>query len=704
MAFETLSALAFDALYMLDAAPFAKGKEDVCVFYATRRADGERVAVKVFPLPPLDEVEAREAIVKEFGVRLMLKQRAAPLADHPHLVPSLGLHYVDPVGPRVDGEPPVRAMLVMGLARGKSAEYRLRGGTYGVGGGGGGDGVPPVARLFSPAETTSVAYCLASALAHLHAHGVLHRDVKPANTLFFDGDTVPPSARSARLADFGESRIMRDGTSRGGKRGTDAFMAPEVSLSAPQPAHALDSAPNSPTFPLSFLQVLFNRRALQRRCREGADIWSLGATLFALLTKRELGKNEDWLDQLEANVNMLDQPTPQLLDWDREAFFAVDSPSLTAAERAVWAAAPPPLRELIVSCFALAPEKRPTAQLLLEHHLLLAERAEIERERGRRAVEEAEAENRALLARIAKLERAGVERQEENCALKEKLAQLEASSSPPALLHATLSSLFVARNEAEKAWLVAGLGEDAFSRREDVMAAERQLETARGEVLAQRAAFKERYTSQKSKDADLLAFDIAAAESGEVAVGADLFVIEYAAAFKAQTATIAAREEALATTQARALQQRGEAVARLMGGGGGGVGGGGGGGGVELSYEPVGVEALRKGESLAAALERHGEALAALTGKLCDVVKVAEKRGFDAVPTRPGEEFCQRCGGSGSYAAPSTSGGVCFPRCSCNGLRHPPQTFHSVRIWTFSGALPVAGQIYYTTRSPYRLL
>ena len=116
----------------------------------------------------------------------------------------------------------------MGLARGKSAEHRLGGGTFDFasgsahgggrgGGGGGGGGVDP---LFSPAETVSVAYCLASALAHLHAHGALHYDVKPANTLFIDGNHVPPRARSARLADFGEARITRGGTTTGGKRGT----------------------------------------------------------------------------------------------------------------------------------------------------------------------------------------------------------------------------------------------------------------------------------------------------------------------------------------------------------------------------------------------------------------------------------------------------------------------------------------------------
>ncbi len=52
--------------------------------------------------------------------------------------------------------------------------------------------------------------------------------------------------------------------------------------------------------------------------------------------------------------------------------------ALTAAERVAWATAPVPLRELIAGCFALAPEKRPTTQQLLEHPLLVVERAVME--------------------------------------------------------------------------------------------------------------------------------------------------------------------------------------------------------------------------------------------------------------------------------------------------------------------------------------
>ena len=391
--------MAFDALYTLDAAPFDGGKEGVVVYGATRGLDGERVAVKVFALPtlPRREGEVREAIDKEFLLREMLRRRAAPLPDHPHLVPSLGLFYVDPPPPR-KGVDSVRAMLVMGLARGKSAEHRLQGGGYevqGSGGGGGGGGIPPVNHLFSPAETVSVAFCLASALAHLHANGVLHNDVKPANTLFFDGDAVPPRARSARLADFGESHIMSiGGSTTSFKKGTEAYMAPEL---------------------------LHNERLVRARCKEGADIWSLGATLLALLTGLELGRNDELQERLADNVQLLKNGT--LEDWGRKEFFAVDSLELTPEERVAWAAAPLPLRELIVDCFALAPEKRPSAQQLLETPLLAAERAEVERVH---AMEEAVAplkeELRALKEELRALK-------EENSAQKEELptAQL-----PPA--------------------------------------------------------------------------------------------------------------------------------------------------------------------------------------------------------------------------------------------------------------------------------
>ncbi|MEU0664934.1 serine/threonine-protein kinase [Streptomyces lavendulocolor] len=104
---------------------------------------------------------------------------------------------------RDDGQP----FLVMELIKGTTLRRRIAG------------------APLTPAEACRLGSALASALAHVHANGVVHRDVKPSNILL-DETGVP------YLTDFGISRLL-DSTAHtvtGTLVGTAAYMAPEQVL------------------------------------------------------------------------------------------------------------------------------------------------------------------------------------------------------------------------------------------------------------------------------------------------------------------------------------------------------------------------------------------------------------------------------------------------------------------------------------------
>ncbi len=98
-------------------------------------------------------------------------------------------------------------------------------------------------------EVVSIGVAVGDALAAAHDAGILHRDVKPANVLVADDG-------SPKLGDFGIARLAEGtNTATGTLVGTIPFTPPEV-LSGHRPG---------PT----------------------ADIWALGATLYALVERPE---------------------------------------------------------------------------------------------------------------------------------------------------------------------------------------------------------------------------------------------------------------------------------------------------------------------------------------------------------------------------------------------------------------------------------
>ena len=153
------------------------------LFLATERGSGRGVVIKVLPRTEADaDAEARFRC--EVAVTDSLR--------HPHVLPVLAA-----------GESEALLFYVMPhVADGSLRDRLLREG-----------------RL-SAADVVRLLCEVAGALAHAHAHGVVHGDVKPENVLLDGG--------RALLADFGAARIRRLGRSHAAPVvGTPLYMSPE---------------------------------------------------------------------------------------------------------------------------------------------------------------------------------------------------------------------------------------------------------------------------------------------------------------------------------------------------------------------------------------------------------------------------------------------------------------------------------------------
>lgn len=111
-----------------------------------------------------------------------------------------------------------------------------------------------------PARIAAIGAQVAEALAHAHAHGIVHRDVKPSNVLVAPGD-------HAKLTDFGIARRAASAslTLTGHTIGTAAYLAPEQvageSVSTPADVYALG---------LVLLEALTGRREYDGSAVEAA--------------------------------------------------------------------------------------------------------------------------------------------------------------------------------------------------------------------------------------------------------------------------------------------------------------------------------------------------------------------------------------------------------------------------------------------------
>jgi len=153
------------------------------------------------------------------------------------------------------------AFLVMELLEGETVEHRWK----------------RKGERLPTAEVLSIAYHAADVLVAAHDQGIVHRDVKPEN-LFLTRDA------ELKILDFGVARLReRQGdvhsTQQGAALGTPAFMPPEQA------------------------------RGRWNLVDGRSDVWSLGATMFTLLSGQWVHERDTTAEQIIATAT---EPAPSL--------------------------------------------------------------------------------------------------------------------------------------------------------------------------------------------------------------------------------------------------------------------------------------------------------------------------------------------------------------------------------------------------------
>jgi serine/threonine-protein kinase len=211
-----------------------------------------KVALKVLPALSSGDEEARK--------RLLREAQAAAALDHPNIC---AIYEVE--------EASDPCYIAMQYVEGETLEARMDKG-----------------RL-SLDDSLNIATQIADALSEAHAHGIIHRDVKPANVMLTARGQV-------KVLDFGLAKTASPVLSGADKPGTNSLLtAPGVVLG---------------TVPYMSPEQLRGKPVDAR-----ADIFSFGAVLYEMLSGRRAFARESGAETIGA---ILHERPPELASVDRE--------------------------------------------------------------------------------------------------------------------------------------------------------------------------------------------------------------------------------------------------------------------------------------------------------------------------------------------------------------------------------------------------
>jgi serine/threonine-protein kinase len=263
------------------------GEGGMGIVYAAVHAEiGKRAALKVIRHDACSDASSAERFVQE--------ARLVNQIGHPNIVDIFH------IGRLHDGRP----YLVMELLRGRTLGERIAAGRVPAG------------------EAVELLLQICGALDAAHAHGVVHRDLKPDNVFVVETRTGPV----VKLVDWGIAKLSDTSTSSTSMTRTGALVGTPQYLSPEQ--------------------------ARGKAIDERTDLYSLGVIAYELLLEEPPFTADNVADLIAMHLR---EPVPPPSE--------------------VWPDIPPSLERLLVAMLAKTPEARPTLLTIME--TLEAARAEL---------------------------------------------------------------------------------------------------------------------------------------------------------------------------------------------------------------------------------------------------------------------------------------------------------------------------------------